>query len=251
MAVYERPMSPSSINTYLECAYRFYLRYIQGLKFESGVAAEFGSSIHKINEMFWSEYKKNPNILEAMNASIDTYWNREIREEYADSANTCINNFMAIVGENPTITPLHTELRCENPENNTVAIVDVIYPHKIVDYKTSTQYTVKPKQPNIIQAVLCSQNLKQCTGLDVRRVEFQYLRFKKYQYVDVTSELIGEVAQIIDEVREGISGDKFPKNEKSCWYCDYKIICKKEKEYIKKQEEKVCKRYLVQKQLQL
>jgi len=250
MAVYERPKSPSSINTYLNCGYSFYLRYIQGIKFESGAAAALGSSVHKVNEMFWPEYSKNKNIIEAMAASVETYWDRNVDEEYVDTARACLINFMAIIQENPTIVPLHTELRCENTQNNTVAIIDVVFPHKIVDYKTSTQYTIKPKQPNIIQAVLCSQNLKQCFGLDVPRVEFQYLRFKKYQYVDVTSELIEDVVQIIKGVEEGIAADHFPKNEKGCWFCDYKLICKVEKRalerYSKKAEEKICKKFLVQ-----
>ena len=225
------------------------------MKFESEGAGAFGSAIHKVNEMFWGEYKQNSNPLEAMSASLDKYWNRQIDEEYTDTARTCLYNFISIIQENPTMMPLHTEIRCENPINNTVAIVDVVYPHKIVDYKTSTQYTVKPKQPNIIQAVMCNQNLKQCTGLDVSRVEFQYLRFKKYQYVDVTSELIDDMNETIAEVREGIANDVFPKNEKGCWFCDYKLICKAEKraleKYNKKIEVRSCKQFLNHIQLQL
>ena len=242
MAIYDKPLSPSSINKYLQCAYSFYLRYIYGLKFESGDAADLGKSVHKVNEMFWPEYKKNPDILTAMKASVDTYWDRKVDEEYEGVARTCLDNFMSIIQENPQMIPLHTELRCENPANNTVAIIDVVYPHKIVDYKTSTQYTIKPKQPNIIQAVLCSQNLFACTELDVRRVEFQYLRYKKYQYVDVTPQLIEEVGGTIDQVREGIKHDVFPKNEKSCWFCDYKLICKAEKKVQEKESKKLKER---------
>lgn len=244
MAVYDRPMSPSSINTYLQCPYTFYLKYIKGIKFESNDAGAFGSSIHKVNEMFWPEYKKNSDILEAMQASVNGYWNREIDDGYADVAQTCLNNFMGIIQENPRMVPLHTELRCENPKNNTVAIIDVVYPHKIVDYKTSTQYTIKPKYPNVIQAVMCSQNLKDCMGLDVKNVEFQYLRTRKYQYVDVTSELIEEVDSIIKQIREKIAEDRFPKNDKGCWFCDYKLICAAEKrsldKYNKRLTEKIC-----------
>ncbi len=229
MAIYDNPLSPSSINLYLRCSYAFYLRYIYGLKLESGDAADLGKNIHKVNEMFWPEYKKNPDILEAMKASVDTYWDPKVDEEYAGVVRTCLDHFMAIIQENPKMIPLHTELRCENPANNTVAIIDVVYPHKIVDYKTSTQYTIKPKEPNIIQAVLCSQNLFACTGLDVKRIEFQYLRFKKYQYVDVIPKLIEEVDEIINKVRDGIAADNFPRNEKSCWFCDYKLVCAAEK----------------------
>lgn len=255
MAIYDRPSSPSSINLYLQCAYAFYLKYIKGIKFESGDAAALGSSVHKVNEMFWPEYKKNPNIVEAMNASVNTYWDRKVGEEYIDAAHTCLNNFMTIIGENPTIVPLYTELRCENPVNNTVAIIDTVFSARIVDYKTGTQYTVKAKQPNVIQATMCSQNLKECFGLDIPKVEFWYLRFHKYQRVDVTSELIEEVAQTINEVREGIAIDKFPKNEKSCFYCDYSTICRAEKKalekYNKKTEMKLCKQSLSHVQSQL
>jgi len=246
MAIYNKPLSPSSINLYLSCAYAFYLKYIKGIKFESGGAGALGSSVHKTAEMFWPAYRKNPDILTAMKTSVDTYWDPKVDEEYVGVARTCLDNFMSIVAENPTIIPLYTELRCENPINNTVAIIDVVYPYKIVDYKTSTQYTIKPKYPNIIQAVICSQNLRDCVGLDVPRVEFQYLRIKKYQYVDVNSELIEEVDSIIKQIREKIDTDQFPKNDKSCWFCDYKLICAMEKKALVKQnkklKEKTCSR---------
>ncbi len=245
MAIYEYPLSPSSINKYLNCPYSFYLKYIRGLKFESGPAALFGSNVHKVNEMFWVEYKKTPDILTAMKASVDTYWDSKIDEEYEGAARTCLDNFMAIIQENPKMIPLYTELRCENPANNTVAIIDVVYPHKIVDYKTSTQFTKNPKEPNIIQAVMCNQNLLACTGLDVINIEFQYLRFKKYQYVNVTPKLIDELNQTINKVRLGIVNDDFPKNEKSCFMCDYRIICSTEKKAIekgnKKHGDKLCR----------
>jgi CRISPR/Cas system-associated exonuclease Cas4 (RecB family) len=243
MAIYDRLLSPSSINLYLSCPYEFYLKYIKDIKFESGDAALFGSSVHKVNEKFWPEYKKNSDILTAMKASVDTYWDPKVNEEYVGAARTCLDNFMAIVGENPAMVPLYTELRCENTVNNTVAIIDVVYPHKIVDYKTSTQYTKSPKQPNIIQAVMCSQNLKECFGLDVKHIEFQYLRFKKYQVVDATSELVEEVNQIIEQVREGIVSDKFPKNEKSCFFCQYSLICRAEKKLSDKQSKSTRKKY--------
>ena len=150
---------------------------------------------------------------------------------------------------------MYTELRCENPVKNTVAIIDTVFPSRIVDYKTSTQYTQKPKQPNIIQAIMCSQNLKECFGLDIPKVEYWYLRFHKYQFVNVTSELIEEINQIIKQVRKDISNDKFPKNEKSCFFCDYSLICRAEKKALEKHNKKIevksCKQYLNHVQLQL
>ncbi len=231
--MYNNPLSPSSINMYLECPYRFWLRYFKKIVFAQAPAAMFGSVVHKVNELFWPEYEqiKEPTI--ALQASI-AHNCPELPNEYEEPAHDCFNNFLKIVQENPKLIPLYTELKLKNPINDTVSIVDVVYPHKIVDYKTSTQYTIKAKQPNIIQAAMCSMNLMQCMHMEVRHVEFQYLRFKKYQYVDVTNEIIATTTNIIDTVRTKINGGEFPKNKTSCFFCDYKLICQKEDDMIKR-----------------
>jgi CRISPR/Cas system-associated exonuclease Cas4 (RecB family) len=209
------------------------LRYGRRIKLDGGDAATFGKGIHKVNEMFWGEYSKINDPLQALQASINKYC-PTFPNEYEDAAHICLNNFLGIIQQNPKLIPLYTELRLENPNNKTVSVIDVVYPQKIVDYKTSTQYTVKAKQPNIIQAAMCSMNLKECMGLNVNHVEFQYLRFKKYQFVDIDSKIIEEVSNIINNTWDNIHDDVFPKNEKACWFCDYKLICQREKEALRK-----------------
>ena len=236
MTIYNYPYSPSSVSRYLECPYSFFLRYIKKIKLPSGDAANFGKAIHKVNEMFWANYKIYSEPLKAMQYTIDEYWDKTIKEEYEQPAHQCMDNFIAIVNENPTIFPTYTEVKASNNINDTVAIIDVVYPHKLVDYKTSTQFTIKPKLPNIIQAVMCSHNLNVAFGLDIRRVEFQYLRMKKYQVVDVTDTLIDEINLLIEQVRNKVKNDEFPKKDK-CFICEYKLICESEKRY----KEKICK----------
>jgi len=235
MVIYERPMSPSSINTYLDCGYKWYLRYARGIRIESGEPAQFGTAIHLVNEKFWGNYRNQPDPLLAMQETINAHWDKTIGEEYEIPTRDCIGNFLSIVGENPTLFPLHTEFKALNTDNNTVAIIDVVYPNKICDYKTSKQYTVKPKENNIIQAVMCSENLKFCTGLEVRNIEFWYLRFKKYQYVDVTPVLVEEINTLIEDIKSKILNDIFPKSPKACFFCDYKLICKAEQKALDKQ----------------
>jgi CRISPR/Cas system-associated exonuclease Cas4 (RecB family) len=248
MTIYNMPLSPSSINTYLTCAYSWYLRYVKGIKIGSSDAGIFGSFNHKVYEYFWDFYtsESDPNavMIEAMNkystSPKDTHPN--IEPEYEEAAYICLENFVSIIEENPNATPLHRELRCENPINNTVAIVDVVYPNKIVDYKTSTQYTIKPKLPNKIQATMCSQNLLQVQGIEVREVEFWYMRFKKYQMITVDAPLIKEVDDIIAHVRNSIEEDRFQKDEKNCFFCDYKLICNSEKRTLKHTQERLVKK---------
>ena len=200
-----------------------------GIKIDSGDAAIFGSFNHKVYENFWDFYTPDSDPELSIKESIKKYDGPNIQPEYEDVAYTCFNNFVSIVRETPTLLPTYSEVRCENPTNNTVAIVDVVYPSKIVDYKTSTQYTVNPKLPNKIQATMCSQNLLEVKGLEVRQVEFWYLRYKKYQRVTVNQKLIEEVDDIIDYVRDGIEQNDFPKYDHDCFFCDYKLICALEK----------------------
>ncbi|WP_162491136.1 PD-(D/E)XK nuclease family protein, partial [Candidatus Symbiothrix dinenymphae] len=40
-----RPLSPSALNTYIDCSYRFYLQYIKGIKEKEELADELDNSI--------------------------------------------------------------------------------------------------------------------------------------------------------------------------------------------------------------
>jgi len=245
MSKYDSPLSPSTINTYLSCPYSLYLKKIRGIKIDSGDAAIFGSFNHKVYENFWGFYTLELDPEFAIKESIKKYDGPKIQPEYEIASYTCFNNFVSIIQETPTLIPTYTELRCENPTNNTVAIIDVVYPSKIVDYKTSTQYTVNPKLPNKIQATMCSQNLLKVKGIEVRQVEFWYLRYKKYQRVTVDQKLIEEVDEIIDYVREGIEQDHFPKYDNNCFFCDYKKICELEKKNLTRIQKRMVKQNVI------
>jgi CRISPR/Cas system-associated exonuclease Cas4 (RecB family) len=69
--------------------------------------------------------------------------------------------------------------------------------------------------------------------IDLKNVEFWYVRFNKYQNVTVDISLIEKVNNIIEDVRESVKEDKFPKNETNCFFCDYKLICESEKKHNK------------------
>lgn len=247
MSEYLNPMSPSSVNTFCNCPYSFKLKYIDGLKFPGGEAAVFGSCIHKILEKFWDEYKIYGDIVKAMQESTNKYWDKSIIDEYDQTAHDCLDHAMNIIKERSSMIPIYTEYPCLNIENNTIAIIDLVIPGKIIDYKTSKAYTIKAKPPNIIQATMCSMNLEHKTGERIREIEFEFLRFGKYQRVYVDDKMIDDVNKLIAQIREDIKNDRFPKNEKSCWWCDYKLICKAEKraleKYNKRLEEKLCKKY--------
>jgi CRISPR/Cas system-associated exonuclease Cas4 (RecB family) len=247
MTIYNKPLSPSSITTYLSCPYKWYLKYVKGIKIPPGDAAIFGSFCHKVYEYFWDFYTPGSDPRVSISKAADKYISSprdthpNIDGEYEEAAYICLENFVSIVEKHPTDIPIHKELKCENITNNTVAIIDVVYPNKIVDYKTSTQYTIKPKLPNQIQAIMCIQNLLEVHYLDIKEVEFWYTRFKKYQYVTVNSNLVNDVNNIIDEVRQSIKEDNFPKIEKDCFFCDYKLICDSEKKQLKYKQTRMVK----------
>jgi len=209
------------------------LRYSKKVKVGDDPSAIFGKAVHKVNELFWPEYSRLQDPTAALQESIKDNC-PVLPSEYEEPAHICFNNFIKTVEANPKLIPLFTEIKLKNPKNDTLAVADVVYPHKIVDYKTSTQYTVKPKLNNIIQAGICAINLKECMNIDVPYVEFQYLRFNKYQTVDITPQLVETVTQIIDNVRNNILLDKFDKSKKSCFMCNYKLICQKEDDYLGK-----------------
>lgn len=229
--IYNNPLSPSSINTYLNCGYSWFIKYNRQIKVPPGLPALFGSMIHKINEKYYEKYEAILDIEKALQESINENW-KDFGEEYDEPSKKCINNFNLLLKENP-VKPLYIEHRFENGDNNTVAIIDLVLPQKIIDYKTSSVFTQIPKLNNEIQGVMCSVNLKYCTEIDIKNIEFQYLKLNKVQKIEITPALIEKVDNIICEVRDKIKNDVFLKNEK-CYMCDYKSICKMESRRILK-----------------
>lgn len=207
--------SPSSIILYIKCAYAYHL----SKKIRLPKVDNAGSCTHKVLQHFWDFDLPRE---EALQKSIDKYWNPEF-----DTTEDVFNNFVRLVGFRK---PLLLEEKLKGKKF--VCIPDLVFEDKIVDFKTHNRFTKKVPLENKIQGTIISKNLKELKGLDIKNVEFWYLKKGYVQEVNV-DEVEEEVDDVVNNVLHNISKEIFPKNEKACFYCNYKLICKKEKEYIK------------------
>lgn len=209
-------LSPTSIVKYLKCPYSFFINTKIKLRGEGE-----GTNTHLVLQHFWEfDMPKE----QALQASIDKYWNPKI-----DGSSIVFENFIKLVRDEK---PLMVEERLETED--IVCIPDVVYVDKIIDYKTHKSFTKKIPIQNKIQGVLLSNTLKKLKGLDIKEVEFWYLKKGYVQKLHINDSIQKEVDDIISFVKEKVEKEEFPKNKSNCFMCDFQTICRKEEEYVRK-----------------
>lgn len=213
-------LSPSSVNMYQTCPYSYYLSHVKGIKLTNGYALE-GRCVHRVLERFWAIYEDLKDVDKAIQASIDENWDIEVNEERANVISTMLDNFVQIVKKDST-RPLFLEKEIVDEELGLKCVLDRVDEKRIVDYKTGSAVS-KPK--DVVQSTLYHLVLKKNVGLDLP-VEFLYLQKNKVYRYDVTEKIIEQVMGTVERVRDSILKEEFPKNEKGCFMCDYKVVCK-------------------------
>lgn len=157
--IYKRILSPTAINTYLSCPYKYYLRYTQKLKSKISIHLIRGRIVHqtlrdffancrkngsdrsfdgmfqKLLEIFsrlWAEADGNFRMLNLPDTEIDLF-----REE----SEMMLLNFMEWHYRNNLKAPDSTEFRILSKQYGLIGIIDAVYHDgdqvTLMDYKTS------------------------------------------------------------------------------------------------------------------
>ncbi len=148
-------LTPTSVNTYLNCARGFYYRYKLKLKTKPSIHLVRGNIVHKTLELFfkfklfdratesysvldlfyeiWHDHTKELNELDLSQDELNFY--------YDDSRKMIINFLQSFAKEDPKDLNPITEIKLESDAHQAYAIADIIkngtgVPH-IIDYKTS------------------------------------------------------------------------------------------------------------------
>jgi putative RecB family exonuclease len=160
-----RILSPTAINTYLSCPYKYYLRYIKKLPGKPSIHLIRGSIVHKTLHEFHLNYIRGPPVTDAkeirkeLTRILQRQWQSEktaldslgfskelLGDFYLDSADM-MNNYANWFARQ-TVPPVvdSTELKIFSDKLRIMGIIDAVWINDnglfLIDYKTSKDYSI-------------------------------------------------------------------------------------------------------------
>ena len=219
-------LSPTSINTFLACSRKFYLRYVKKLKTKPSIHLIRGSIVHKVIEqfnqtagpkavnltdtqvivrllmLFQKEWKTAEPRLEALNLPAD-----ELKAFHDESQIMLINYGYWFHGHKAPV-PEGTETRFYSKPLGLMGIVDAVYRLKdkdiLVDYKTSkkAEITSDIERQAAVYALLFEEKHD-------RPPEEVWIHFVKFQgeplVIQVDDPLLDYGRTVVEAVRKRIT----------------------------------------------
>ena len=254
-------LSPSAIETYVECPRRFYLQYVERIPNESPDDTvtlipwlDFGSMVHEIMEEIVDKFRdeEGKNIDALVEEYADDYFKKRIPFSFAD-VNNSKADLKSVVKAAYSIHQQNKGLSTESKEENISSTfkcwdgnkislsgypdrVDKIDQdkYKIIDYKTSRTVKHDPDKLDtfvqihayayIFEQVKKSQVVDSC--------EFWYPRKGDDGVVNLKWGKASEdnFERIMNDLNDSINNNTFArtpgKDEENCKYCNFKDICK-------------------------
>jgi len=227
-------ISPSSLNLYFQCPYRWYLskQKIDGIWVDDR-HARFGSMIHNIIANY---FKKLPSRVNE--STIENLANKCLEDYFDDSlsymrktANTIISNFISFekyrLKKWKTYRPKFIEQRIRLGDY-LVGVIDFYGNDTIIDWKTGSYsfLTLDLKRQGGIYKYLVEKS-----GHKVNNVIFVFLRENKIvELPEVTKGWVeSEVNKMIRSIEAGIFTKK---KSHACSWCEYKLRCQFEEERV-------------------
>ena len=244
-------LSVSSIDTFKNCAKKYYYRYIEKVEVEATTwnFTEFGSCAHKILELFHerANLETNPEdyskimkecFVEAVKEFDFSILNEMVWSPKGDKKGILylremMQEYLNLIRKDGMPDVIHNELAYSlKLDDNAIIrgyidridkISDGVY--KVVDYKTSKD----PKYLKDFQLLVYANAIKELFP-DAEKVIGSFMLLKhdfkevKYEFTDFDlTECMDEVMKNLDSIRVE---KNWPKNPtRLCDWCDYKNIC--------------------------
>jgi len=245
-----RPLSYSSISTYIECPLKFKLKYIDGLKEKPKPYLSFGSSLHDALKFFYSYRPPPPSLDDVLKYYEDNwisegYANEEEEEGYFSYGKGILTNFynMHIKDLKPPIAVEHLfNVEVDGiPLTGFIDRVDKIEDNKaeIIDYKSGKNIFDKSHVEENEQLTLYQLAVEESIGLEVGKLTLYHLPSQTPVSVEArTREKIDALKSKILEVSELIAKGEFEAKEGRFCPCDFPEFCPYYRhKYVKKEEE--------------
>ena len=218
-------LSPTSINTYLRCPRKYYLKYIKGLKEKPSIHLIRGKAVHDSLARYHQTCREKLGTFEEMKAELLSLFNHawlgqeeeiqnltltetELDEYYYESVDMLtgwLKRHLKAV-KNAQTKP-EAEVRLFSQRYRVMGIIDAIYKQNgkasLTDYKTSKkdELTQDIKVQMAIYALLYKENY----GMLPDTIAIDFLRHEKAIPFKVTDEFSNHAIKICKEVHERTS----------------------------------------------
>jgi len=260
-----RVQSPSSINTFKQCARKYFYQYIVKLPTKPSIHLIRGSIVHEVLEKFFEidikaldpdDYKFG--LRSFITASFVKRWkhyeaelkrlglsNDDLEQYLIDSIhmlNNFIENFCLKLKEKITIernfeaafkslTPA-VEEEIQDAELSVRGFIDAIHAEEditIMDYKTSNKDEITPQYR--LQLLIYALLYKLKYGVTPKKVGINFLKFGE-RMLDIDESMLEDARSEIIKVHELTQSDQkkdYQKNiTKLCPWCDFYEFCRKD-----------------------
>lgn len=247
-------LSPSGINLYQTCPHSFELRYIQKIKpiITDDSALKLGKSVHSVLENYYKEIDINTQdpdkeLVEALKKTAQKFWDRSCDSKKRQEMDTHMFLWLQFEIQRfkkykelkilDKFSPIEVEEDITDYQNRIRAIIDKrcigqTGNNYAIDYKTDKHLpALRNFEGNLnkiddkykVQAGMNAMVLR-TKDIKLDNFFFQFIRFPdKLLSVPLTPELFTEIETLIQKIRNTTT---FEKNNKSCFYCNFKLTCK-------------------------
>jgi len=215
-------LSPTSINTYLRCPRKYYLKYIKGLQEKTSIHLIRGKAVHDAIANFHQADTNRPSTFEEMKIELLSLFNhawveqdkeiqklklseRALNEYYYESAEMLIGwlkrHLKAV--QNGQTRP-RTEVKLFSQIHRVMGIIDAVHEQdgkvSLTDYKTSKkdELTQDIRVQMAIYALLYQENF----GVLPDTVVIDFLKHEKTVPFKVTDEFRHYAVKVCKEVHE-------------------------------------------------
>jgi RecB family exonuclease len=243
-----RPLSYSSISTYLECPLKYKLKYIDGLKEKPKSYFSFGSSLHSALEFLYS-YRPPPPSLDDVLKHFDEKWisegysSKEEEEGYYSYGKKILTEYYEKHAKDmkSTIAVEHRfNLEVEGiPVTGFIDRIDRIdeYNAEIIDYKSGKNIFTKSHVEENEQLTLYQWAVKESIGLPVKRLTLYHLPSQtpvssEARSEDKIDELKGKILMVAHLIEKRV----FPAQKGRFCPCDFPEHCHYYKHLFIKEE---------------
>ena len=254
-------LSPTSINTYINCPRCYYMQYIYGVQTPPSIHLVKGRIVHSVLEDFFKTYRKD---LDAQLLSLfNKLWDKNKKdldrlelepEEISKHRTDCINmimeyyhmfrrqmNMLLDLGkaENDShayylLKPKFRELWVEDKDIHCCGYIDRVnedYDSNITlgDYKTSSKYGLNFPEDYKRQLSIYALLYRNQEGIVADEVAVDFLRYGEVYRYEVTDDMLTKAEALIKATWENtrsVDIDDYAPNP----YCHYKELCKDDSE---------------------
>jgi RecB family exonuclease len=219
-------LSYSKIKTYLECPYKYRLRYIERIPERPKSYFRFSSLIHHVlHEYHFYQRRKN---LDDLLLCYERTWRGQRNVSYQEGRKILIDYYYKLKDKTPYALEERFTVRAR--ENILVGKIDRIDKagngFEILDYKLNKDIFTLKEVKDSLQLSLYALAFFHLTGMIPLKVGFYFLRHGKSLFTKKSEQDLEKTENLIDCLARKIMNREFyPKKDRICRWCDYKKYC--------------------------